>query len=62
MNKGQEGRIVFCTGDQELTDRFKAYCKSRGMSITFVLTNCVKKILEDEENKNNTKQGSLIKF
>ena len=55
MNKGQEGRIVFCTGDQELTNRFKAYCKSRGMSITFVLTNCVKRILEEEEKKNNTK-------
>lgn len=57
MNKGQEGRIVFCTGDQELTDRFKAYCKSRGMSITFVLTGCVKRILEEEEeeDKNGAK-------
>lgn len=55
MSKGQEGRIVFCTGDQELTDRFKAYCKSRGMSITFVLTSYVKRILKEEEDKNGAK-------
>lgn len=51
--KGQVGRIVFCTGDQELTDNFKSYCRARGMSITFVLTNCVKKILEEAQKDNS---------
>lgn len=53
--KGRAGMISFCTGDQELRDKFKAYCKERGTSITFILTKYIEELLKQEENKNNAK-------
>lgn len=53
--KGRAGMINFCTGDQELRDRFKAYCKERGTSITFILTKYIEELLKQEEDKNGAK-------
>lgn len=60
--KGRAGMISFCTGDQELRDRFKAYCKERGTSITFILTKYIEELLRQEEDKNGAKQRSLIRI
>lgn len=51
--KGRAGMISFCTGDQELRDKFKAYCKERSTSITFILTRYIEELLKQEENKNS---------